>query len=207
MVSNNKDKDRIKMLYDELNRRNKEDMLRNYRLTSVNNVYLQETFKKRDDIQDFEHNLQELRMSMLGVDDKSSIIINRDKKIEDLVNKTSSIVSKLEHNNVGTAIQEITDRILHELKFDNESRLEHVQSTLKDGLKENANSLHHLEKQIADLKEERAGDLHIGFNKTASFKFEDFGTRGNSNSNSLINQLDSSNAKPDSKNSINKKDV
>jgi hypothetical protein len=29
MVSNNKDKERIKMLYDELNRRNKDDMLRN----------------------------------------------------------------------------------------------------------------------------------------------------------------------------------
>jgi hypothetical protein len=29
MVSNNKEKERIKMLYDELTRRNKDDMLRN----------------------------------------------------------------------------------------------------------------------------------------------------------------------------------
>jgi len=137
-------------------------------------------------------------MSMLGSDLNSN---NRDKKIEDLVNKTSSIVNKLEHNNVNVAIQEITEKILNELKFDNDSRLEHVQSTLKDGLRENSNSLHHLEKQIAELKDERgSGDLNIGFNKTASFKFEDFGTRGNSHNGSLINQLDTSNVKPDSKN-------
>lgn len=38
LVSNNKDKERIKMLYDELNQRNKDDLLRNYKVTSVNNI-------------------------------------------------------------------------------------------------------------------------------------------------------------------------
>lgn len=137
---------------------------------------------------------------MLGNTNSDKI---RDRKIEDLVNKTSSIVSKLENNNVNSAIQEITDKILHELKFDNESRLDHVQSTLKEGLKENANSLHQLEKQIADLKDEK-GDSNMGFNKTASFKFEEFGRGSNNNNASLINQLESSNAKPDSKNSRNR---
>jgi len=166
MVTNNKDKERIKMLYDELNRRNKDDLLRNYKLTGVNNVYVQETSKKRDDIEDFEKNLKDLRMSILGEGDKND---NREKKIEDLVNKTSVIVSKLEKENLSFAVQDITTKILQELKFDNESRLQHVQSTLNDGLKENTSSLHHLERKIAELKEEK----DLGFNKTASFKFEE----------------------------------
>jgi hypothetical protein len=69
LVHNNKDKERIKLLYDELNNRNKDDLLRNYRVSSLSNIYMQETSKKRDDIDDFERNLQDLRKSMLNNDE------------------------------------------------------------------------------------------------------------------------------------------
>ena len=83
-------------------------------------------------------------MSMLGSDSNSNN--NRDKKIEDLINKTSRIEKRLEHNNVNNFIQLITNKIRNELKFDNDSRLENMGSTLKDGLRENARSIHQLER-------------------------------------------------------------
>lgn len=66
-----------------------------------------------------------------------------------------------------------------------------VQSTLKDGLKQNADTLSNLEKQIAELKEERGGEG--GFNRTASFKFDEY--RASGNNESLINQLNGSSLK------------
>lgn len=46
-----------------------------------------------------------------------------------------------------------------------------MQHTLKEGLKQNSDTLSNLEKQIAELKDDK-GD-NIGFNRTASFKFDE----------------------------------
>lgn len=72
---------------------------------------MQET-RKRDDIEDFEKNLQNLRKSMLGNTDSDA----RERKIQELVNQTSSIVTKLEKDNVSVTIQDIASKILKELK-------------------------------------------------------------------------------------------
>lgn len=49
---------------------------------------------------------------MLG----NSEVESRERKIQDLVNKTTSIVTKLEKDNVSATIQDITTKILQELK-------------------------------------------------------------------------------------------
>lgn len=110
-------------------------------------------------------------------------------------------MSKLEKDSVSSTVQDITTKILQELKYDNESKLYNVQHTLKEGLKQNAHSLSNLERQIADLKDERQiNDMNAGFNRTASFKFDDNNYRNSGNGNnynneSLINQLNGSGSK------------
>jgi len=96
----------------------------------------------------------------------------KEKNIENLVSKTTSMLENFAPDQLQSVVSAITSKIVVELQSDTQHRFERMQSSLKDSIVENSKQVDQLEQIIVELKSNQplAKDP---FNKTASFKLED----------------------------------
>lgn len=136
----------------------------------ANEVYLFNTTQKRDLVEDFERNLQDLRRNLIAQrDDKE--------QVNTLVAKTTELLQTFDKDSLAQVVTNLSGKIMNELRSENQSQLLRLENNLRESVKENSETAQKLEQAVSDLKkieneklDKMTKDNADPFNKTASFK-------------------------------------
>jgi len=172
MVNDNKDKSKIKLLYNELLNKNKIEIMNNYDYININEYYKSKGKISNDVVDEFERELKELKSKSYENNQKIEM------KVDNLINKTNEIALKQEKTSIEKMIESISSKIMEEMKIINDNRIIHLENELKNTIKSNSDNVDKLQKIIIDLKDQNINTSlnkesiieKDHFNKTASFK-------------------------------------